>query len=150
MPTLQDNVAKLDQLCHLLSETEIFGSKNHSKQLLKKLQTTTDQRVQQLEHEINGTPRKPCLSILHIAYIILEIQLRWDAGNKKEDTLRHEYRSITQTMSIQQQEQKDDEDNFRKETKRSEQLKKELEVLDKELYVETNNANQITGEKLEL
>lgn len=53
-------------------------------------------------------------------------------------------------MIIRQQEERDDHDDYKKETIRSEQLKKQLKVLEEELNAETESATLIMGDTQEM
>ncbi|KAG2208339.1 hypothetical protein INT47_006195 [Mucor saturninus] len=129
---IQDNIADLERLVQLVTETEISEVDHETQSKIDSFLAKEEKRVQALEQEIN------------------ELQERWDNGNKKESTLRQSYENITQRMEIRQQEEKDDDDNYKKESIRSGQLKKQLQILTAELNEEAESASHIMGDTQEM
>lgn len=54
MKTIQDNIANLDRLVQLLTETEISNVTEETDLEARNLFTAQDKRVQELEQEIKG------------------------------------------------------------------------------------------------
>lgn len=86
---------------------------------------------------------------LLLTHSLVEIQIEWDILNEKEINLTKKYKETIQTRSIQQQQQKNDEDICKKERIRNEKLKRELDLLEEELIKETEDATCFIGDDQE-